>query len=280
MRIGCNAVGLRSLPLEDALERIARAGFRYVEVEGNLSWCSHADPWTDDPDTFRALIKKHDFAGISALSSHRELLTDPDAVPDITQALRWAAQAHIPIVNTGEGRLPEDMTEAEGLSIIDQRLRRLLPVAEECRVVLAMEPHGSISLTPGGLAKIIGLSSSPWLGVNFDTANPRRGDYVGTTRAGYEWKLNESKRGDETQLLESVAGLVRHVHVKDVIGRSATPLGAGEVNLRRCLEILAAHGFDGVLSYQTEGQETPEKADEMMVESRLFLERLLKEIEA
>jgi sugar phosphate isomerase/epimerase len=278
VRIGCNAVGLRSLPLEEALGRVARAGFRYVEVEGNLSWCSHADPWTDDPQAFRGAIERHGFAGVSALSSHRELLTDPDAVPDITQALRWASQAGIPIVITGEGRLPEDMSVEQGLDVVGAKLAQILPVAEEAKVVLAMEPHGSISLSPKGLARIMALASTPWLGVNFDTANPRRGDYVGTTRAGFEWKLNGSKHGDEVETLTSVAELVRHVHIKDVIGRQAVPLGAGEVDLKRCLEVLLAHGFDGVLSYQTEGEETPDKADEMMIQSRLYLEGLLEGI--
>lgn len=280
MKLGCNTVGFRRLPLEEALEHVARAGFRYVEIEGNLSWCSHADPWTEDPKRFRAMIERHGFAGVSALSSHRELITDPDALPDITQALRWASAAGVPVVNTGEGRLPDGMTEEEGLAVIHERLLELVSVAEEERVILAMEPHGSISLSPGGLARITSLVRSPWLGVNFDTANPRRGDYVGTTRAGFEWKLNESKRGDEVATLSTVAGLVRHVHVKDVIGRRAMPLGAGEIDLRRCLEILSSHGFDGVLSYQTEGEDTPERSDEMMVESRLFLERMLEEVGA
>ena len=42
MEIGCNTVAFRKHPLEYALERIAAAGYRYVEVEANLSWCPHA----------------------------------------------------------------------------------------------------------------------------------------------------------------------------------------------------------------------------------------------
>ncbi len=280
MKLGCNTVGYRNLPLEDALARIARAGYRYVEVESNLSWCNHADPWHDDPRVFRATIERFGFLGVSGIGSHRELITDADATPDLQQALRWASAAGIPVVITGEGRRPADMPEADALAIIRERLEKLVPVAEESRVVLTMEPHGSISLTPGGLARIMSLLSSPWLAVNFDTANPHRGDYVGTTRKGFEWKLDQAQRGDEVATLEPVASLVRHVHIKDVVGRRAVTLGRGEVNLRRCLEILWAHRFDGVLSYETEGEDSPEETDRMNVESRVYMERVLGEIGA
>ncbi len=280
MKVGCNTVGFRRLELEDALERVRRAGFRYVEVESNLSWCSHADPWNDDPERFRATIERFGFTAVSGMGSHRELISDPDAVDDLQQAIRWAAAAGIPVVITGEGRCPQDMPEEDALAVIGERLAEILTVAEDARVVLAMEPHGTISLSPTGLARIMDLAPSSWLGVNFDTANPHRGDYVGTTRAGYEWKLDESRRGDEVEVLRSVVGLVRHVHAKDVVGRRAVTLGTGEVDLPRCLELLSAHGFAGVLSYETEGEDPPEATEEMMAESLRYLERTLTEIGA
>ncbi len=280
MKVGCNTVGFRRLELEDALERVRRAGFRYVEVESNLSWCSHADPWNDDPSKFEATIKRFGFTGVSGMGSHRELISDPDAVPDLQQAIRWAAAAGVPVVITGEGQCPEGMTEDDALAIIGERLTSILAVAEDANVVLAMEPHGTISLSPRGLARIMDLVPSPWLGVNFDTANPHRGDYVGTTRAGYEWKLDQTRRGNEVEVLESVAPLVRHVHAKDVVGRRAVTLGTGEVDLPRCLEILCAQGFAGVLSYETEGEDPPEVTEEMMTNSRRYLERTLEEIGA
>ena len=280
MKVGCNTVGFRRLELEDALERVRRAGFRYVEVESNLSWCSHVDPWKDDPMRFKATIDRFGFAGVSGMGSHRELIADPDAVPDLQQALRWAAAAGIPVVITGEGRCPEGMSEAEALRIIQDRLLQIVPVAEDSRVVLAMEPHGTISLSHMGLARIMGLAPSPWFGVNFDTANPHRGDYVGTTRAGFEWKLDQSRRGDEVEVLESVVALVRHVHAKDVVGRRAVTLGSGEVDLPRCLEVLSSQGFSGVLSYETEGEDPAEETEEMMANSRRYLERTLASIGA
>lgn len=38
MKIGCNTVAFRTSPLDFALEKIANAGYEYVEIEANLKW--------------------------------------------------------------------------------------------------------------------------------------------------------------------------------------------------------------------------------------------------
>ncbi|HSB04657.1 MAG TPA: sugar phosphate isomerase/epimerase family protein [Thermodesulfobacteriota bacterium] len=278
MKIGCNTVDFRKHPFEKALQWICEAGYEYVEVEANLSWCDHADPYRDDPVQFKEKIASFGFKGISGLGSHRELITDDQGAKDLEHALLWAKAAEIPVVLTGEGRLPEGMSEEEGLKILKGRLERLTAVAEKNRVYLAMEPHGSISLKPGGLPKILSLVKSPWLGVNFDTANPHRGTYVGTTRKGFEWKLAEKSQANEVVVLTPVAHLVRHVHIKDVIGKEAVALGKGKVDLMECLKILKKNGFEGVLSYETEGNQSEEEAKEMIAESRKFMIDALKQL--
>ena len=278
MIIGCNTVDFRKYPLEKALGWIAKAGYEYVEVEANLSWCDHADPYRDDPIKFKAKIARFGFRGISGLGNHRELISDEQGVKDIEHAIPWAKAAGIPVVLTGEGRLPEGMKEEEALKILKDRLERLVKAAEKSQVYLAMEPHGSISLKPGGLPKILSLVQSPWIGVNFDTANPHRGTYVGTTRKGFEWKLAQKPEANEVAVLTPVAHLVRHVHIKDVVGKEAVTLGKGEVDLKECLRILNKSGYEGVLSYETEGNHTAEEGQQMIAESRRFMLEALKEI--
>jgi sugar phosphate isomerase/epimerase len=278
MKIGCNTVDFRKHPLEKALQWIAEAGYEYVEVEANMSWCDHADPYRDDPIQFKEKIASLGFKGISGLGSHRELITDDQGAKDLEHALPWAKAAGIPVVLTGEGRLPEGMSEEEALKILRGRLERLTAVAEKNQVYLAMEPHGSISLKPGGLPKILSLVNSPWLGVNFDTANPYRGTYVGTTRKGFEWKLAEKPQANEVVVLTPVAHLVKHVHIKDVVGKEAVALGKGEVNLMECLKIMKKAGFDGVLSYETEGNQAEEEAKRMIAESRTYMMNALKQL--
>ncbi len=271
MEIGCNTVAFRKYDLDLALDKIASAGYEYVEIEANLSWCPHVDLWEDDPVKFKDKIRGFGFKGVSAIGSHRELLTSEQGVKDIERGLIWAHEAEVPLVITGEGRKPEDMYQETALQILKERLERLSEVAKENQVYLAMEDHGSISLTPDGLPQIINFFDSTWLAVNFDTANIHRGDYVGTDSNSYEWKLGAETSYSETELLKKVVKRVRHVHIKDVIGRDAVILGNGEIDLLGCLKILKESGYLGVLSFETEGWEESEEADEMIKKSRDFL---------
>jgi sugar phosphate isomerase/epimerase len=275
MNIGCNTVAFRNQPLDFALGKIADAGYRYVEVEANLKWCPHLDPWRDDPVRFAEKIKSYGFEGVSAVGNHRELITSEEGAKDVEQALRWAKAAGVPLVATGEGRMPPEMTVDAALKILGERLHRLCEAAAKNRVYLGMEDHGSISLTPEGLPRIMGLVSSEWLVVNFDTANIHRGDYVGTDSSNYEWKLGAKTSYSEVKLLRKVADRVRHVHFKDVVGRDAVVLGRGEIDLIGCIEILGEAGFDGVLSYETEGWEEPEEAEAMIRESLAWIKQAL-----
>jgi len=275
MIIGCNTVAFRRESLDFALDKIASAGYEYVEVEANLMWCPHADPWHDDPLSFKEKIRNFGFKGVSAIGSHRELITSEQGVKDITRSLEWCHEAEIPVVLTGEGRKPAEMSTSQALSILKGRLEILSAVAEKNRVHLALEDHGSISLTPEGLPQIVDLVHSDWIGVNFDTANIHRGDYVGTDREKYEWKLGGTTSFSETELLRKVVSKVRHTHIKDVVGRDAVILGKGEVDIKGCVQILKEGGYEGVLSYETEGMQTPEESAAMIVASKKYLEAIL-----
>jgi len=271
VKIGCNTVAFRQYDLDFALDRIASAEYEYVEIEANLKWCPHLDPWKDDPVKFKEKINSFGFKGVSAVGNHRELITSEQGVRDIERGLIWAREAGVPLILTGEGRIPEGMGEETALKILKERLGKLSQVAEENQVYLAMEDHGTISLTPDGLEKILGLVKSEWIAVNYDTANIHRGDYIGTDSENYEWKLGAGTSYSEVELLKKVAHRVEHVHIKDVVGRNAVILGKGEIDLIGCLKVLKKAGFAGVLSYETEGWEEAKESEEMIKKSRQFL---------
>jgi len=170
------------------------------------------------------LAKQYGFKGVSAIGVHREMITDQNAVSDVRQALTWAKIAGIPVVITDEGSLPDRMSEKEGLDIIKSRLEKMVEKAEEEKIYLALETHGYFSLTPGGMEELLSLAPSNWLKVNFDLANPHRGDYVGTNRDGYTWKLNSSKKGDEVAILKPIVDYVVNMHVKDVYRKKSSHL--------------------------------------------------------
>lgn len=275
MKIACGTVCFRNLPLEEACRRIAAAGYTWVETQATAPFCPHVDPWHDDPEAFKRLVADCGFEGVTALwSPHGALLADPQAVEGVSAALTWAQAAGIPVVNAGDGHKPEVLSDAEALALLGERLGAILEVAARCQVYVAIEPHGTFSLTPDGLAAIMGLVDSSWLGINYDTANIHRATYVETAAGAYAWKPVGAS-ADEVATLERVVDRVVHCHAKDVIGARSVALGEGEVDVAGCLRVLQRHGYEGVVSLETEGDETPDDMQRLIARSREYLERTL-----
>jgi sugar phosphate isomerase/epimerase len=275
MRIGCGTVVFRKLPLQEALDRIRRAGFEYVEPQATGPWCPHIDPWKDDPAAFRRRVEELGFKGVSGLwSANGAILGDPKSVEGVVQSIRWAREAGIPVVQAGDGAKPEGMSDDDALRLLGDRLARILEEAEKSRVFLAIEPHGTFSLTAEGLKSILALSDSKWLGVNFDTANVHRATYIETAAGAYSWKLF-GRPQDEVATLKAVVDRVVHVHVKDVAGPNCVTLGQGGVNISGCIDVLKRAGYTGVLSLETEGELDASTGQQMIERSRVFLVDLL-----
>ncbi len=275
MTIGCGTVVFRRRPLAEALQRIRRAGYEYVETQATGPWCPHVDPWKDDPQAFRRLVGQLGFKGVTGLwSAHGALLAEEKSVAGITQSIRWAKQAGIPIVHAGDGRKPDDVSLEDALAILRDRLAKVLAVAAECQVTLAIEPHGTFSMTADGLGKIMGLSDSKWLGINYDTANVHTANLPPTAPGAVAWKLY-GRRQDEVATLAAIADRVRHVHAKDLAGAKCVALGEGAVNLGGCIRVLKQHGYAGVLSLETEGNLDAGPTQHLIELSRSYLKGAL-----
>jgi sugar phosphate isomerase/epimerase len=271
IHIGCGTVCFRKLPLDEALRRIAQAGYEYVEPQATAPFCPHVDPWRDDPQQFQRRVAELGFRGASALwAPNGAIIRDPDSVRGVSQAVRWAHAAGIPVVNCGDGAKPAGMSDADALACLGDRLAQILAVAEMCQVHVAIEPHGAFSLTAEGLKKILGLSSSPWLGVNYDAANVRRATYVETVAGAYSW-TPFGQRQDEVATLGDVVGRVVHFHAKDLCDGKCVALGDGDVKNEECIALLAKQGYAGVLSLETEGEGTPEECQQLVERSRQYL---------
>ena len=268
MKIGCGTVCFRKLPLDEAMRRIALAGYEYVETQATAPFCPHVDPWNDDPEKFKRRVAEFGFKGVSALwSPNGAMMRDQRSVVGVSRTIQWAAAAGIPVVNAGDGNKPDGMSDGDALKLMRDRLAQILEVAAACRVYVAIEPHGSFSLTADGLKKILALSDSPWLGVNYDAANVHRATYVETVAGAYSW-TPYGQRQDEVKTLGAVADRVVHFHAKDLRGPQCVALGTGEVDNTRCIGLLDKHGYDGVLSLETEGENEPEDGQKLVELSR------------
>jgi myo-inositol catabolism protein IolH len=278
MKIGCGTVNFRTLPLEQALRHIADAGYEYVETQATAPFCPHVDVDRDDPDAFKRLIQKFGFREVTGLwSSHGAIIPDPQSVEYVVRCIRWAAAAHIPVVHAADGFKPPEASEEDAFQTLREKLLQIVAAAEASKVYLAIEPHGTFSLATGGLKKILSISSSPWLGVNYDAANIHRAGYVETVEGAFAWKATGPKQAEAAVLAEVVERVV-HFHAKDVRGSAAVALGTGEVDNEGCLRLLRKAGYQGAVSLETEGETTGEAALALIRESRQYLIRLMEKL--
>ncbi len=270
-RIGCGTVSFRTCSLEEALRRIRRAGYEYFETQATAPFCPHVDPWKDDPAKFRKLAADLGFRGVTALwSCHGAIIPDAKSVEGISQVIRWAKEAEVPVVVAGDGRKPANMSDDDAMKLLGDRLAAILELAEQLRIHLAIEPHGTFSLTADGLKRIMALSNSKWLAINYDTANVHRATYVETAEGGYSW-TPFGQRQDEVATLRAVVDRVIHVHVKDVVGAKCVALGKGTVNVLGCLRVLREAGYGGVVSLETEGDFDAEEGQRLIAASYRYL---------
>lgn len=279
-RIGCGTVSFRKLSLEEAMLRIARAGYEYVEPQATAPFCPHVNPWNDDPVKFKDRVKELGFKGASALwAPNGAILSDSNSVSGISQAIQWASEAGIPVVNAGDGRKPDDLSHEDALRLLGDRLSAILSVAERCKVRLAIEPHGTYSLTSDGMNRIMALSRSRWFGINYDAANIRLALYRIRNVTGKSAWLPYGQMQDEVETLRSIADRVVHFHVKDIRGSDCVALGAGDVNNKGCIEVLLDRGFEGVMSVETEGDFGSEQAQNLIEISRKYLLKVSEQSE-
>ena len=193
-------------------------------------------------------------------------------VPYVLKSIAWAAQLGCFHVDTTDGlHAPEGLTEAEALDLMQGEYEQIIEVAEAHQVIVNIEPHGYFTTQPDMMAKMLAFCDSPYLRMNMDTGN--------TFIAGQ----------DPVEFLRRFIGKVSHVHVKDVsetlaaatrgnqtgiaVSQCALGDGVNAANIRRCLQLLHAHGYDGVLSIECEGQGGP-----MIEKSLAWLRRTLQEL--
>lgn len=191
-------------PFEWGVNKAAELGYEYVEPMVHLgrellseAGYFHSVSMLDDPYRVRRACEK---AGVklSGLSAHTPLCKPEIGTEYLKQAIRFAAEAGAPVVNTDEGPKPKWTTEAEDHVLIRYTLAEAAAVAEPRGIRIGLEPHQQYSKHPEGLERIYQLVKSPAIGINFDTGN----SYL-CGHDPYEW-------------LTKVVDRLVHLHAKDI----------------------------------------------------------------
>jgi sugar phosphate isomerase/epimerase len=174
----------------------------------------------------------------------------------IRNSIRWAYLAGCDHIDTTDNmQKPDGLSDEEALEMMKRIYGNVLEDAARYGMTINIEPHGYYTTKPEYMERMLGFFDTPHLRLNMDTGN--------TFIAGQ----------DPVAFLERFKDKVSHVHVKDVsrslaasmrgeltgIAVSQTAIGDGvnADNIRKCFDILADIGYDGVVSIECEGQGGP-----------------------
>ena len=176
-------------PVDSCITRAAEMGFDAVELlEVQM---------TQKDDAYLQSLKRQAFAaGISlcSLSTHQGFV-NPDRefrrenVRRTINSIELAYKLGIPTIRVNTGRwntVPsfDELMEKRGIAPplpgytdddafpwVIESFEKTLPIAEKCGVVLGLENHWGLGLTPEGVIRIVEAIDSPWLKVTLDTGN-------------------------------------------------------------------------------------------------------------
>jgi len=279
IKIGVNTDNWRHLdkPIDYCFEVIAKQGVEYCELEavGGVEFFTGLGfapfvPLDSDPLELRKKLDKH---GLKASQLDVSFpINRWECIDFIRRGIMFASHLGVPCVDTTDGKfkLP-GLSDKEQLYIIKYHISQCLPVAENHKVIINIEPHGPFTNDPEMLLEIVESFESPYVQINFDTGN--------TFIAGQ----------DPVEFLKHVRKYVTHVHCKDVsqeladavrgestgISASTVHIGGGvnASNIAECIKFLTETDWDGVFSIESDGED-------IVIKSIAWLREQIKAVEA
>jgi sugar phosphate isomerase/epimerase len=235
MKLGANTVLFGGHNMETAFKYLAAAGYDGIEVSAIDGMSEHLvlSRWRELAPEVKRLTQDY---GLELLA-----MEQPKQDPEIMeQAMQAAVEIGIPIINCGPGGKTD---EPETLQTSIDSLGALAARAEHYGVTLCVKAHVGQSIydTPTTL-KIMEAISSPAFGIDMDPS--------------HIYRANENP----VEAIAAVVSRVKHVHIRDCLGRQQGPgtpenqaNGRGDIDLVGYIRTLHEAGYTGPLNLEVIG---------------------------
>jgi len=239
--LAANTVCYKPYGLEEALEGIATAGYRYVELAAIPGFVEHVPLEADSAALSEVQRLLNDVGLIPISVSGHSDLTTPKGVREGQCALNICRHLGIGILNTSVGgSFNEDEDEGAFLANIHE----FADLAAEQGVVIGIEIHGTLTGTGQKMRTLIEKVNHANVGINYDTAN--------------SIFFSDLKPEDD---LPAALPRVIHCHLKDTAGGhrewNFPAIGQGHVDFRKVLALFQQGHYTGPFSAEMEFQGDP-----------------------
>ena len=237
------------MDLEDALRKISALGFRFVEINCDEHLGSKIRDEIPVLQT-KKLLDEFDLQPAALMGDSDFAVSDAgldDMLDWVGRQITYCRALGAPALRIFASHLRREYVDGSMFDRTIRNLRRIMPVAEENRVQLALENHFGITASGQDVVRIIEGVASPWLGANYDPAN--------FVPAGV----------DPIEAGRQLAPYIRHCHLKDAVyvgsthysGYAYLEVGAGIVDYPRVIELLRDIDYQGFLSLEYESTFDP-----------------------
>lgn len=237
MKFAVNTNTYHGFSVDEALEGIAAAGFKYVEMATVRNWTEHCMPdWPQEKiEHVKAKLKELGLTCI-AMSGHCDLT---ERLDDFRVNMKLAHELGCEwiISSTGEAHFMsgEEGTEEK----LVENLKSLIPDLQKYGLKLGIETHGPNYGTGEACARLTSATDSDLIGVNFDSGN------------SVFWG-----KADPVDDLKTCVKELNFFHLKDKIGFDGTwnfpAVGSGELPLAYMIRYCEKNGFTGPYSIEIE----------------------------
>lgn len=266
--IAVNSNTYHGYSLQDAIDGIGRAGFKYIELTATKGWTEHVFPNM----SFERLCKIRDelkYRGITpfSMSGHCNLM-DRERINDFLLNIKLAAffGCNYIISSIGEAHL-KDRAEVSDEEVAEH-VREIVPYLEEYGLKLGLENHGKHG-TGKRLKSIVDMVDSPLVMINYDTAN-----------AIFYGNVNLEED------IECCIDKIGHIHLKDKAGEynewNFPAIGKGYIDFKMIMNKLNSAGNNCPLSIEIEftkdGSKNLEEVNRAVKDSYEYLSSIGLEI--
>jgi sugar phosphate isomerase/epimerase len=237
-----------TLDLPQMLALARRLGYDGIEpriAEGH----AHGVELESSPEQrqeFKRLAAESGVA-FACIATSCQFSNPPETQPQVEvmrRAIDLAADVGAPVIRVFGGPLAKDLKRYDAIRLVAKALLSVADQAMHRGVVVAIETHDDWS-DPAYVAELMRRVHHPALAVNWDFMHPGRDP--GAT-------VNES--------FALVKPWIRHVHFHDGVCRDGKidlkPIGQGEVDHKRAVELLEGAKYAGYLSGEWIGWEPAE----------------------
>lgn len=240
-RLGGHTNSYHTYSVEEALEGIAAAGFKYVELSAVRGWTEHV-PLDADEKTLGKIQRTLNQLGLVpvSLSGHSDLTTK-EGLRDGMRALDLCERLGIDIMNTAVGGHYSEQEDEAGFMA---NINELAGAAAAQDIMVGIEIHGDVTGTGKKAAQVIEKIGRDNIRINYDTANC---EFWGGARA-------------EDDLKYALPYLV-HCHLKDTVGGyrvwNFPAIGQGRVDFKKLLAQFKRGGYTGPFTVEIEFKGEP-----------------------